>query len=425
MSFRGPKIFKLNGGLGQTAPSDRNVAGLIVARGYEVASTLEFGQVYRLTSMEDAEALGLGASSDANNAANTTALTQYHISEFFRVNPDGTLYLYNGEDVAPGDLFGAAGPANALMSASENGIRFMGVVFGFDPDPAEPHSIAEGFAAFVGTARAAAQVWVEARAAEHVFVDCVVLEGALAQPTLVDLKALDSPQVHITVACDHQYLDDYAAPFLRTAAVGTALGSIGVRMLSESMGSVVLERYPSAARGRQNYSLVDTRRGRWLKPGLSTGVAVAETTQLYRDELTDKAYGYVWQYEGYPGVYFNADPTCTLSTDDFNTIHINRVWNESARMVRRALIPKMNSRVRIDPATGRIAPATIADWDAVAKRQLDTLLAEGEIADYTFTLDPEQDVIAQGKVKVRLRLVPQGIAKEIEGEIGFTNPAQA
>jgi len=147
--------------------------------------------------------------------------------------------------------------------------------------------------------------------------------------------------------------------------------------------------------------------------------------QAVRDDLTAKAYGYAGRYEGYQGVYFNGDATCSTVTDDFNTIHTNRIWNESARMVRRALIPKMNSRVRIDPETGRIAPATIADWDAAAKRQLDTLLAEGEIADYAFTLDPEQDVIAQGKVVTRLRIVPQGIAKAIEAEIGFTNPAQA
>ncbi|MCW5900487.1 MAG: hypothetical protein KIT10_14580 [Flavobacteriales bacterium] len=425
MSFRGPEIFKLNGGLGQTAPSDRNVFGLIVANGYEVSDTFEFGQVYRLTSIEDAEALGLSPASDANNADDTTALIWYNIDEWFRTNPDGTLYVFNGEEVATANLFAANGPANALLSASENGIRGLGIIFGFDPEPAEPYTITGGFADFVTQARSAAQTWVEARATEHIYIDVVVIEGAFAAPVLVDQKTADAPQVHITVACDHGYLDEYDEAFLRTASVGTALAAIGVRMLSESMGSVVLERYPSAARGRANYSLVDTRRGRWMKPGLSSGVLVADTTQSYRDELTDKAYGYAGSYESYPGVYFNADPTCTLVTDDFNTIHINRVWNESARMVRRALIPKMNSRVRIDSTTGRIAPATIADWDAAAKRQLDTLLAEGEISDYTFSLDPEQDVIAQGKVKTRLRIVPQGIAKEIEGEIGFTNPAQA
>lgn len=423
MSFRGPRILKINGGLGQQAPSDRNVAGLIIAAGYEVSTTFVFDTVYELNSLDDAEALGLNAASDANAAADTTALIWYHISEFFRLNPDGKLYVYNGDAVAAADIFDAAGPADALMTASANGIRYMGVVFGFDPEATL--TIASGFANFVPTVQAAAQTWCEARATAHVFVDTVVVEGVAASTTLVDLKALDSPQVHITVACDFGYLADYDEAFKSTAAVGTVLGSIGVRMLSESIGSPTLERYPSTKRGAANYSLVDSRQNRWLIVGLSTGQAFNALSQSVRDNLRDKAYGYAGSYEGYPGVYFDHEATCTLATDDFNTIHTNRVWNEAARMVRRALIPRMNSRVRIDPSTGNIAPATIADWDAASKRELDGLLAEDEISDYTFSLDPAQDVIAQGKVVVRLRIVPQGIAKEIEAEIGFTNPAQA
>lgn len=423
MSFRGPRIIKVGGGLGQQAPSDRNVAGLIIANGYEVASTFEFGEVYELNSLEEAEALGLSPSADANNSADTASLIWMHVSEFFRVNPDGKLYLFNGESIAAAALFAAAGPADQLMSASDNGIRYMGVVFGFDP--AASVTVSGGFADYVPAARTAAQAWVEARAAAHVYVDCVLIEGAYAQPTLVDLKATDAPQVAIVVACDHGYLELYDSAMLRTAAVGTALGSVGVRMLSESIGSVTLERYPLQARGQANYSLVNTRQNRWLKPGLSTGQLYVDLSQTVRDNLTANAYIYAGQYEGYPGVYFNHDATCTLVTDDFNTIHTNRVWNECARAVRRALTPRMNSRVRIDPTSGQIAPATIADWDAAAKRQLDFLLAESEIADFRFVLDPAQDVLAQGKVVTKLRVVPQGIAKEIEGEIGFTNPAQA
>jgi hypothetical protein len=423
MSFLGPKILKVNGGLGQQAPSDRNVAGLIIANGYEVSTTFVFGQVYKLNSLDDAEALGLSAATDANAAADTVALTWYHISEFFRLNPDGTLYVFNGEAIAVANIFAAAGPADALMAASSNGIRFMGVVFGFDPDATL--TITGGFASFVPTAIAAAQTWVTARAEAHVFVDCVIIEGVSASTTTVDLKALDSPQVLVTVACDHGYLADYDAAFLKSAAVGTTLGSIGVRKLSESIGSVVLQRYPSERRGSANYSLVDTRRNRWVKTGLSTGVLFDDMTQAVRTDLTTKAYCYAGSYEGYPGIYFNGEATCTLTTDDFNTIHANRVWNETARGIRRALIPRMNSVVRIDPATGQIAPATIADWDAAAKREIDVLVAEEEVADYTFRLDPAQDVIAQGKVVTRIRVVPNGIAKAIEAEIGFTNPAQA
>lgn len=420
MSFRGPSIIKVNGGLGQQAPSDRNVAALVFQTGYVLASTLATETVYELNSIDDATALGLSASTDANEVANTTALMWYHIDEFFRVNPDGKLFIWSGGGAAP---FAASGPADQLMAASENGIRFMGVVLGLDPDTAVVNTT--GFEASVLPLVAAAQTWRDGKAAANVYVDAIVVEGYAANATPIDLKALDAPQVVITVANDAEYLSAFPAGFKRTAAVGTVLGSVGVRMLSESIGSVVLERYPSASRGAANYSLVSTRKSRWLKPGLSTGVDFTATSQAQRDDLTTKGYLYAGSYEGYPGVYFNAEATCTLTTDDFNTIHANRIWDEGARMVRRALIPRMNSRVRIEPATGQIAPATIADWDAAAKRQLDTLLAEGEIADYTFVLDPAQDVIAQGKVVTKLRIVPQGIAKAIEAEIGFTNPAQA
>jgi hypothetical protein len=309
------------------------------------------------------------------------------------------------------------------MAAASNGVRYMGLVFGFDP--AATLTISTGFANFVSTAQAAAQVWRDARAEEFVYVDAIVIEGVAASTTLVDLKTRDSAQVSIVVACDHGYLSDYDAAFKKTAAVGTALGSIGVRMLSESMGSVTVERPPASKRGRPNYSLVDTRKNRWVIVGLSTTELFNDLTQAVRDELTTKAYIYAGQYEGYSGVYFNSDSTLTLATDDYNTIHINRIWDEATRGVRRALIPRMNSRVQIDPETGRIKPSTIADWDAAAKRELESLLKEGEIADFRFTLDPNQDVIATGKVVVSLAITPQGIAKEIEATIGFTNPAQA
>jgi hypothetical protein len=414
MSFRGPSIIKVNGGLGQQAPSDRNVAGLVFKSANDTGSALFEFQPFVLNSIDDATAKGITAAFDANNSTDS-ALAYLHISEFFRLNPDGKLWvLNNGGDPAftPDEGF------DMLMAASGNSIRYMGLVYGFNV--ASVPVVTGGFGGTVIADIAAAQAWVEAKAAEFVFVDAVVIEGIAADTTLVDLKTLDAPQVVVATGCDHGYMDaaGYDAALKKTAAVGTVLGSIGVRMLSESMGSVKLERYPAQARGQADYSLVDTRQGRWLKPGLSTGELFDDLPQAKRDDLTAKAYSYAGKYEGYPGVYLNGDATCTLVTDDFNTVHINRIWNESARRVRRALIPRMNSRVRIDPAT-------IADWDAAAKRELDSLLAESEFADYRFTIDPAQDVIATGKVLTKLTITPQGIAKAIEGEIGFTNPAQA
>lgn len=426
-NFLGPNIIRLNGGLGQTGPSDRNVGALLFAQGYEVSTTFEFGEVYEFNSIEDAEALGLSEATDVNAAADTTALCWMHISEWFRLNPDGKLFVFNGDALTMATLFSVAGGgADQVMVASDRGIRFMGVVSGFDP--AAVHTIADGFANIVGAGRTAAQTWVEARAAEFVYVDCVVVEGvAMAAPTGANQRDNDASACVVAAACDHTYLTDvgYVAAFLKTGAVGTVLASIGVRMLSESIGSVVLERYPQAKRGAANYSLTSTRQNRWLSPGLSSGVSIETLTQNQRNTIRDNAIIVAGRYEGYPGIYLSGDETCTLVTDDFDSINKNRIWNEGARRVRRALIPRMNSRVQIDPATGHIKPSTIADWDAAVKRELDVLRNEGEIADYRFFLDPNQDVLATGKVTCKLTIVPQGIAEEIEAEIGFTNPALA
>lgn len=420
MSFRGPSIIKTNGGLGQQAPSDRNVGALIFAQGYEVGSTFEFDTVYELNSVDDIAELGLTAATDANAAADTTALCYYHISEYFRLNPDGKLFVMAGDGIAAADLDDAA---DTVMAAAANSVRYMGIVFGFDP--AATLTIATGFADFVTTAQNTMQAWRDARADEFVYVDAIVIEGVAASTTLVDLKTRDCAQVSIVVACDFGYLESYAAAFKKTAAVGTVLGSIGVRMLSESIGSVTIERPPASKRGLPNYSLVDTRANRWLIIGLSTAQLFNDLSQSVRDELTEKAYIYAGQYEGYSAVCFNCDATLTLATDDYNTIHINRIWDEATRGVRRALIPRMNSRVQIDPDTGRIKPSTIAFWDAEVRSELQLLLKQGEISDYRFNLDPQQDVIASGKVVVTLAITPQGIAKEIEATIGFANPAQA
>lgn len=422
MSILGPRIIKVNGGLGQQAPSDRNVAGLIIANGYEVSTTFVAGGTYELNSIDDALALGLNKATDANGASTggTSALPWYHISEFFRLNPDGKLWVINGDSVAAANIFTANGLADQLMNASGHSIRFLGVVLGIDP--ATAISLVGGYHTGVTACRTAAQTWLTAREEAFLYVDMVVIEGYGASATLVDNKTADAPGVLITVANDKDYVTNSfgVANLSRAAAVGMVLGSIGVRMRSESIASVVIEQMPSRYRGRANYSIVDAREGRWLKPALTTGAYVATLSRAVCDDMRDKAYSFADQYNGYEGVYLTSEATCTTVTDDFNTIHANRVWNEAARRVRRALVPRMSGKVKIDGA-GKIKASTIADWDASARRELESFQAEGEIAGFQFTMDPNQDVTSQGMVKVGIRVIMDGIAKDIEAELGFTN----
>ena len=95
----GVKIEKLQGGLGRNNPStDSHVALIIKATGNAVldATISNEGKGLTLTSLSQAESLGLTLSASANGASPFYE----HISEFFRLAPEGTLYLFNDKTVA-------------------------------------------------------------------------------------------------------------------------------------------------------------------------------------------------------------------------------------------------------------------------------------------------------------------------------------
>lgn len=426
MDFTGPKIIKRNGGLEKDAPSDRNVGGMIIAGGYELPGTFEFGKSYLFNTLAEAEAAGLGPDTDANASDVSSALTWYQISEYFYVNPDGKLFVHNGEALTAESVFNPGGVADQLLNFSSKALRYMGVVIG--GDPAASITVTNGMQSTVWEMQAAAQAWVDDKAKEFIYIDSVVIEGKAltSSPVTFNLHSLASDQVAITVANDLGYLAPYMADlaaFAKTAAVGTALGAIGVRQLCESVGSPDIERKPLAKRGQPNYTLANPLRGRWLKPGVSSGVAFDNLSQAHKTALGKFGYLFVGRYEGYDCVCFNDSQTCGLETSDFSVIENNRVWNEAARISRRTLIPLMNSTVDIDEATGYIRATTIARWTALVNRAIEKeLLVDGQISAFKFTINPAQNVLGGNPVVTRLSVTPRGIARAIEHEIGFDNP---
>ncbi|MBK9598561.1 MAG: hypothetical protein IPO60_09675 [Flavobacteriales bacterium] len=98
MSFLGPKIIKIGGGL--SSAQDRNVGSMasLTAMPWLL---LPADTNHELNSVDDAVALGLSAATDANAVAGLMlALTYYHGANTFRLNPDGKLYVHNGSAVA-------------------------------------------------------------------------------------------------------------------------------------------------------------------------------------------------------------------------------------------------------------------------------------------------------------------------------------
>lgn len=422
MSFKGVSNTKLNGGLGRRNPSTDGVMGLVM--GGVATANIALGVVKKLIQIEDAEALLLNAAYDSTNGVRVYE----HIQQFFEFYPDGTLYIL----LAPRGTTQAAmcTYANAYVKKlvldpiTDRAIKVVGTVL--NPATAYAPVTTNGIDVDVEAAIPLAQALVTSLAAEFVYLDGVVIEGRNVTGTvgdLVDLRASIAPNVSVCIGTD-PFIVALHADYAGSASVGTVLGGLAVRKVSENLGSVDIARKPSAKKGQPNYSLTNAANGTWLTAALTSGVLFSTLTTAEKQALTDKGYLYVGSYEGYPGLYFNDSGTCVEVANDYAYIESNRVWNKAARYVRTALIPKMNSEVEITDA-GAIASDTISEWVSAANRELDKMLADEEVSSYTFYIDPDQNVLGGEPIITKLTVVPRGIARAIENELGFTNPLNA
>ncbi|MCZ2141514.1 MAG: DUF2586 domain-containing protein [Bacteroidia bacterium] len=332
MSFTGPEINKINGGLGRRSASKDNVLALITT-GVVTAEYTTLGNVVKLIQLKDAEDLGFNAAYDSTNAV----LVYYHIAEFFRLNPNGTLFLQvNAQTVSMEDMVDKASAlyAKKVIQFSiddKNQVKSIGLV----------RNIATGYTPTITTgldqdsldAVAKAQELIDDYATQNIFIDGVFVEGISLSSTLsalVDARTLAARNVTIVIGADPAVLA-LDAKYAKTAAMGAWLGSVGVRRVHESVGSVDIENKPNAKKANENYTLTDAANERFIKAALSNGTLISNLTPAEKQALTDKGYAYVGSYNGYDGIYWNSAPTCISVADDYAYVENNRVWGKAAR----------------------------------------------------------------------------------------------
>lgn len=419
-THKGINIIKKQGGLGRRNPNTDSVFGLVL--GGVVATGLALGAVAKIEQVADAEALGIDASYDANNEI----LVYHHITEVFRLAPDATLFIMLvAQGTSMTDICDEANDhlKGLILSPEANReIKYTGVVL--NPILAYVPVLSGGLDADVLSAIPKAQELLDTLREDSIFIDGVMLEGREFNGTVTastDLRTLDSENISVIIA-QEPTTASLDAIYAKTAAVGSALGMIGIRKVSENMGSVDILNKPDANKGEKNYPLTDVADSLWITANLSSGSALSTYTNADVEALKEKGYIVAAGFEGYPYIYFNTSSTTTEIADDFNYIEKNRVWNKAARLTITALTPKINSKVKIDPATGSILPVTIKNWEAVTSAEVGKLLDDDDVSAVNVTIDPAQNVLGGNPIIVQVEVTPDGIADSITAEIGFVNP---
>ncbi len=383
-------IQKTNGGLGRRLATDDGISGLLV-QGVAVTGGVQLNTAYRLASLDDARALGITPAYDTTN----NVLVYEHIKEYFRLQPDGDLFLMLAATSASiNDMLSpGSGSVYALATGGEGKIKQMAVAFNPDTPLA-----AGAVTATVGTAQSFAD-W----AAQTHKPLVVLLEGWGVDMNDADLHGKNAPSVSVVVG---QNLAVANAGHANYAAVGTVLGAVSKARVNESVGWV--EKFNLTGDNLQT-------------PGLF-GQPLSDYTDGQISQLDDRAYLFFITYTGLAGIYLNDSYTATVLTDDYAYIEANRTINKAIRLVRSALLPKLAAPVKVDTKTGRLSPEVIKQFELTGKRALEVMSAADEISDMEMFVDPLQDIIGSSELKIQFSIIPTGTARKISVTIGFKNP---
>ena len=378
-------------------------------------SGIALGQTVKLTSLTDAEAYGINESYDSTNS-----LSVYrHISEFYRMFPNGTLYLmlYSGDmEAAFAEQY-----AKKLIIDANGEIRILGIA---NTPAAATEEYLNGFPEDVfGSIQLGQQLYDWAFST---FRPCqIILEGrdfnAANAASALDLRnitisnqVLEAFKVSVCIAQDWKFADGLDAIRKKMADLGTMLGSIAKKAVNENIGEV------------EGGNLVDTTNNKWLVAGLSNHQTVAGwDSQL--EALDSKGYIFAISYTGIAGYYWNNDHTCTPIKKDkdgyFNeyTISYGRVHDKAVRDLRTCLLPKVKSTQPVDPDTGKLPQALVTYFERLADDDVfNAMAAEGLITAGKTTVDPDSDLlISPRELKVSFVLVPTGQIDEIKGTINL------
>ncbi len=139
--------------------------------------------------------------------------------------------------------------------------------------------------------------------------------------------------------------------------------------------------------------------------------------------LHSKGYMFLTPIEGIQGgVFFSSDQT--LSTGDYRSISRCRVMHKSRRVVRQALLTKVNAPVVIDTSTGYMSSSDITIYQNLVLEALDNNMVEpgtttAQISGRSCTIDSNQNILENDQLQITYSLVPVGCTSAIFVTEGF------
>lgn len=334
----------------------------------------------------------------SGGVASLLAIYHYHIDQYFRIQPKGVLYVgFYAADYT-------FAPIQTIQNFASGTIRQFGVYV--------------NTTTHVQAHVTAIQTICDTLAGLHKPVSNVILGPDVSATTiaaLATLASLDSESVSVCIAQDgaatssgvgYELFKAYAKSI---TAMGACLGAVSLAAVHEDIAWV------------SKFNMSDGTEFDTL--AFATGEVFSTAAASALTTLDTQRYIYLGKIVGVVGSYWNDSNTATLASSDYAYIENNRTIDKAIRGTYSSLIGDMNSPLVLN-ADGTLQDTTVAYFEGKAGVNTEQMLRDGELSAYKWTVDPAQNVLSTGKVIVSGQLVPVGVARQIQINIGFTPSIQ-
>lgn len=328
--------------------------------------------------------------------ASKLVLMHYHISEYFRINPQGNLYV--GVFPVPVSTYDFA-EVTSMQTYANGAIRQIAV-----------YKDAATTASGIVTDTTALQVIAEANEAVHMPLSVLYAANIKAISdisTLQNLSTDTNENVSVSISQDGGGLgaDLYVTSGKSVTNIGALLGTVSKAAVSDSIAWIA------------EYDLSN---------GTECEVAAFANGDLYTSYSSSllstlNSYRYIFMTKrvGLNGTWWNDSHTAITQSSDYAYIENVRTIDKAIRGVYSGLLPLLNSPLVLN-SDGTMTNNTIAILTAAARPNLDAMVRAEELSAYAVTIDPAQDVLTTSEVVIAIQLVGVGVARNITVNIGYT-----
>lgn len=372
-------------GLGRPLPGQDYVSGMVL---YTAAGATPSGftvsNIQEVFQISDLETLGVTASN------NDYGVLHYNTSEFFRMQPGGTLYI---------GIYGTAGVGTyneltSVQSFAGGSIRQMGVIDSVTTFNTGNVTALQTVATTNFTNKKPFQI-----AYQPNFY-------GLTLSALTDLHTLSAKNVMVCLGQDGAGVGAalYTATNKTVGCLGTTLGALALANVNESIAWV-------GKFNADNGTEFDTL-------AFANGQAYNLQSDGLLAQLDARGYVFLKKQIGIVGSYWNNPYTATVATSDFAFMFAGRTMDKATRAIYINMIPALASPIQMN-ADGTLNQDAISYFESLCSSALDVMVRNFEISAYKLTMNPAQNVLSTSKLVIGVSIVPYGTANNIEIDLGF------